>query len=272
MEEILKISKKYYITCVNIRLFGIRGVIFILLGFPLIGYSAYDYTVTFELSNRNNISDGVAIVFCIGAALWILAYNTYQENLINRIKEITKLESNDIHEQKVKYLRILTKHIGNTLFESLKSMDDLVKIYNQNRLVRYEHIGFRFYKFLYDGESKNRILSLLIYLISVLGLLLVIKPSQPEMIYSYIESFNFDLLKNFIFSTLIIIIIGYFVVLIPLTMITQFIITPFILRFSKRGFLNESVLLKYLIAELAKYAYSDNLLSKQNSVVKYWPK
>ncbi len=59
MEELLKISKEYYVNCVDLRLFGLKGAIFIIIGIPFLALSMF---VAIKL---NSMKSGLDILIFI---------------------------------------------------------------------------------------------------------------------------------------------------------------------------------------------------------------
>lgn len=243
MEELTRLSIQYYQNTVNIRFFGMKGKIYILLSLPFFGILL---RVIFVKHNDNLL---LLLTFTC-AFLWILAKTEYNRNLIYHLSFYTHLESKKISNHKALYLHELTYHIARSLFETMKIFKEIIETDNKNKSFTPDNIGYFFSKFVYDTESKNRILSLTIYLISLIAILTVVKPENEFNIYQVIQYINFEDIKIYFSFSLFVIIIGYFLMVIPLMFIVTYAVVPILLKFSFKG-----VLLRFFISELNRYSY-----------------
>ena len=250
MNEILRLSKIYYKTCMDVRLFGWIGLILILAGTPFLIGSAY---ISFEFRNGFFAKDLVifAIQF-IGLACWRQAMKKYDKNLVEKLKQLTQRECDSLKTLKLFYLSSLTNHIGKNIYEVLKNCNDLISIYNKNRTLSPGNIFYHFSTFIYNPDAKNRILSLFIYLLSLVALLVAVRPSTTQDVFTLIDAFSFHETASFIFTSFILILLFYFIFMLPFSMAIGYIISPLMRTFS-----NEQFLINYFMAELSKNAFSD---------------
>ncbi|MGZ5551673.1 MAG: hypothetical protein ACXWE7_12890, partial [Nitrososphaeraceae archaeon] len=126
--------------------------------------------------------------------------------------------------------------------------------------VSSDHFGYYFLSFIYDPDSKNRILSLFIYFISLIALLTVVKTETTVYVYSMIDQINWHEVLIFFGWSAFFIIFFYIIFILPITMAFGYIISPVM-----RAFSNQRFLLSYLMSELSKYAFSDKQLAINNS-------
>lgn len=246
MDELRRISIEYYKTVMNIRHFGFRGGLFILCGSVLMTLSTY-------ASFKKSHDIIVMALMMAGAFLWRKARNIYDIKLIKHISYFTHHESKKLAEHKSIYLSILTSHIANSLFDAMKTFKEIIETDKRNRSFELNNLGSHFSRFLYDPESKNRILSLFIYLISLITLLVIGKQELPYNIYDLIISIHWQNIVELIEVSIFFIIMIYFTLMIPIMFVSTFIITPLLLHLS-----NTRILSKYFISELNKYAYLEN--------------
>lgn len=108
----------------------------------------------------------------------------------------------------------------------------------------------RFFKFIYDPESKNRILSLVIYLISLVALLTVSKSESDVVFYELVSYISWDNVRNFLVFSIIIIVSLYALVVIPVAFIYKYAVVPILLKTS-----SVDALSRFFISELNRYAY-----------------
>lgn len=244
MEEIKKIAIKYYRETVNIRLYGIKGFIYIFISIIIILTSFYIY--------YNYKYKFIAFPSILSSLfLWHLSKKEYNKNLIHKLTYYTHLESNNIFLQKAIFIDMLTCHISPSIFETLEKVNSLVEINNKNRSLIIDNTEYYFSKFIYDQDSKNRVNSLLIYLISLVGILTAVKTSNQDVIYALIDSFSFKIFIYYSFIILYFIIIGYFCIIMPLSFINTYILIPLLLLIKQ-----ETVLKKYFITQLSKYSFT----------------
>jgi len=121
-----------------------------------------------------------------------------------------------------------------------------------NKAFSPDNVGHFISKFIYDSDAKSRILSLTIYLISLLAILLVIKPPQQIDVYALVSLITLTDIFSFLAYTSAIILFLYFIIFIPLSMAFSYLFRPVMLMKS-----NERLLIKFFISELSQYAFSD---------------
>lgn len=243
MEELKKLARKYYKETINLKYFGIKGGVFILLSLPLM-------LLSISLIFKHNADRSSAISISIATFLWFFAKLQYDKNLIIHLSKFTQIDSKDIRVHKAYYLSSITGHISPSLFETLKIFKEIFETERKNKSFVLDNVGYYFSKFIYDPDSKNRILSLAIYLISLIAILTVVKHDTDYNIYDLIASLSFRDIVTYLSICFVLIIFGYFTVMIPLMFVTTYIITPLFLKISNVYYLN-----KFFIVELNKYAF-----------------
>tara|TARA_R110002033_G_scaffold170935_3_gene214836 strand:- start:5531 stop:6307 length:777 start_codon:yes stop_codon:yes gene_type:complete len=245
LEELRLLSKEYYQNNVDIKLFGFTGGLLLALSIPFLSLSLYMnfYTV---------LTDFMLFPMLIGASCWLFAKKEYKNNLIRRLTFFTHLESANISDHKAVYLQILTSHIAPNLYETMKAFRDIIETNSKNRSFVLDNGWYHFFNFLYSPDAKNRILSLFIYLISLIAILTVIKPNTGVDFYEIIHSLSFSSVRTFFGMTIFLILLGYVILVVPLMFIISYIAVPLLLRFS-----SASMLSRYFISEINKYAFID---------------
>ncbi|MCG7500166.1 hypothetical protein MHO82_25215 [Vibrio sp. Of7-15] len=245
LEELRLLSKEYYQKNVDIKLFGLTGGLFLLLSMPFLGLSIYlnFYTV---------LTDFVLLPMLISASFWSFAKKEYKRNLIRRLAFFTHLESTNVSEHKAVYLQLLTSHIADNLYETMKAFRDITETNAKNRSFVLDNGWYHFFNFLYNPDAKNRILSLLIYLISLVAVLTVIKPDTGVDFYEIIHNISFSDVKTFFIMSIFLILLGYVILVVPLMFIISYAVVPLLLKFS-----SASMLSRYFISEINKYAFVD---------------
>ena len=255
MEELLRISKEYYRSCVDLRLFSFKGGFYVLLGIPFFVLSVF---IVFTYSNSSfGVDFGVIAIQLCGMMFWKKAKDIYNENLIERLKAVTNLNSNNVESHKVAYLSSLTSEVGDSLFEALKNSKELVEVYNKSRSYTPSNIGYHFSRFVYESESKNRILSLSIYLLSLIAVLAVIKPAKEEQIYGFIEAITLSGIFSYLGGALMVLVLCYFVFMLPFSIAIGYVVSPVM-----RGTSNNSFLIGYLLSELCRFSFLDKKLTR----------
>ena len=247
MEEILKAAKEYYATCVDARLFGLKGTFYILLGTPFLIASIY------VGMSYKNLAPLIVLIQVIGMLCWREAKKNYDKKLKQRLIFITDQASDELSSLKVKYLSNLTAPIGTSLFEVMNNIISMNGISEKNKPLSPDNFGHFVSKFIYDPEAKSRILSLTIYLISLTAILLVIKPNTQVDIYGIIAMLEFSDILAFFLYTATIILFVYFIIFMPLSMVATYLFRPLMLMKA-----NQRILIRYFISELSKYAFSDH--------------
>lgn len=243
MEELRRLSILYYENTVKVSFFGIKGGVYILSSLPFFVTSLW---LDFVKHHENLMMIPMIITY----SFLILAKKEYNYNLIRHLSFYTHLESNKPIEHKALYLHELTYHISNSLFDTTKIFKEIIETDNKNKRFTPDNIGYYLSKFIYDPESKNRILSLFIYLISLIAILTVIKPENEFNIYDLIQAISFKDVSVYFSISFIIIIISYLLMIMSSMFIISYVINPFLLRFSFKG-----ALLRFFISELNRYSY-----------------
>lgn len=242
MEELKRLAILYYNDVISLKYFGLKGFVLIFISLPLI-CGSFALNFKYELGNVSNIP------FFIAALLWLGAKRAYDKNLIKYLAFYTHQGNVTVSEQKALYLQSITSHISSSLFETLKIFKEIIETDRKNKTLVVDNLGYYFVNFIYNSDAKSRILSLSIYLISLVALLIVIKPSNEIEIYAILENFSLNGIVTYFSLGVFLILLGFFVVVAPITFIYSFVINPILLKF-----LNTSTLNKYFISELNKHS------------------
>lgn len=245
MEELKRLAAEYYSNTVSIKYFGFKGAGYLLLSIPFLLVSIW-----LNLQLKANLITMLPMI--VGAFFWALATKEYNFNLIKHLKYFTHLDSKSLSVQKASYLHEITFHISSNLFETMRSFKEVVETNNKNRSFILDNGWYHFFKFIYDPESKNRILSLLIYLISLIAIITVIKPELDYNINEIIHQLNFDVIINNLLLAIFLILLGYALLIVPLMFFITFIVVPLMLKLSSNSFL-----CSFFISELNKYAFTE---------------
>ena len=224
MEELKRLAKEYYKNTIQIRFFGIGGILCLLFSVPFLVLSLY---INFSVP-RGSL---VAVPMFIGVGLWVFARSIYDKNLVRSLAYFTHSESKSVTEQKAAYLQYLTSHVGSSLFVVMKSFSEILEEDSKHKVYVLDNGWRHFLTFLYDPDSKNRILSLLIYLISLIAILTVIKPDTEVEIYALIADITAEQLWTFVFWTAVGIVFAYVLIVLPLRFIVKFMLLPLFLSF-----------------------------------------
>lgn len=252
MEEIIRIAKEYYATCVDVRLFGLKGGGFILLGTPFLLTSLY---IGAEFQNLSLI---IILLQVIGMLCWRKAKKLYDTKLNRRLNLKLAVNEDNLQTLKIRYLSNLTAPMGETIFDAMNNIIKMNEISEKNKAFSPDNLGHFISRFIYDPEAKNRILSLMIYLISLLAILLVVKPDTQIDIYGIISVIELSDIISFLGYAAITILFFFFIIFIPLSMVASYLVRPLMLMKA-----NQRLLIRYFIGELAKYSFSDVVTSKE---------
>jgi len=243
MEELRRLATEYYRNTVSIRFFGIKGGAYLIFSVPFI-------LLSFYLNQTIKVNLISLIPAVIGALIWAAARKEYNKNLITRLQFHTHSHSILIREHKALYLQSITAHIGTSLFDTMKAFREVVETDNQNRSFVLENGWYHFFRFLYNGESKNRILSLVIYLISLIAIITVVKPELNYNIYELVRNLSSENLIDFLILGSFLILLGYVLIVVPLMFFVTYAVIPIMLQLSSHAFLSS-----FFISELNKYAF-----------------
>lgn len=253
MEEIYSISKMYYKTCVDLRLLKIKGTLYFLPGLFFMILTLHWILKNHNL--QNTTENHYLVTQILGMTFWLFAKREYEKNLTTRLKLKTQSEASELKIQKVLYLKSLTLHIGSRFFEVLKNISETQRFYKTNRSFSPDNFGYLFTSFIYDPDSKNRILSLLIYFISLIALLTVVKQENPVSIYSIIDQLDYNSIIGLFGWSAFFIILMFSLAMWMFIIAFSYVISPVMLFFS-----NQRFLLRFLMSELSKYAFLDKKL------------
>lgn len=245
MEELRILAKEYYQTTVDIRLYRFWGIVCLVASIPFIFWSIH-------LNFVDKLSNASILPMLVAAVLWAVAKKQYNKNLIRRLTYYTHYSSESISEHKAVYIQYLTEHIAPNLYEVMKAFRDITEADKENRSFVLDNGWYHFFRFLYDPDSKNRILSLLIYLISLLAILSVVKPDTGFHIFDLVSAITFEQVKNLFAVALVVIVMGYVMVLVPVLFFVSYIAIPLLLKLS-----SANMLCRHFISEINKFAFLD---------------
>jgi len=252
MEELTYIATKYYQNTVKLSFFGLKGGSALLLSIVPIAYILH--LLDKQISQNLPISDVLLIVLYIIIGLfWIYAKEQYEKRLVRHLSFFTHSDSKKVYIHKAIYLKYLTSHIGDDLFETFNKFKFVIKSNSESKLLTFGNSWNYFLGFLYEPESKSRIISLIIYFISMIGLIIIIKTDfQIDYFFSLLKSFKLEHLQTYLILSGFLILIGYGILIFLLTFIFSFIVIPILMLFS-----STQLQLRYLISELNKHVFLD---------------
>ena len=244
MEEIKRIAKEYFLNTINLKYLERRSYFYLFIGviamgiliyLALIGYSGL-FLMPFMLS--------------MGYSAKKVREN-YRLCLIASLKEFTHLDNDDLSLQKAHYIQYLTSHINSNIYDVLKTFNDVIDKSEKYKNLFELNIKDQILNFLYNPESKNRVLSLLIYLISLIALL-IINSSDQIVFFEIFSEENLSSLGNFVFISLFMVLLVIFVVFWYAKFLITFVLTPLLLMNS-----SSNVLVHHLMSDLNYLAFLD---------------
>ncbi|MGX9727981.1 MAG: hypothetical protein ACTFAK_11890 [Candidatus Electronema sp. VV] len=242
MEELRRLADQYYKNTVRARFFGVKGWVCIMLSIPFL-------LLSFSASLKSQ-DDKVMMLFSLASALfWYMARSEYNRNLIRHLSFYSMIESEDVSQHKAAYLNVITSHVAPSIFGAMKVFKEIIETNDKYSGFVLDNVGYRFSRFLYDHEAKNRILSLFIYLISLIALLTVAKSDQLYA-YELIRHINMQDILCYLSLGILFAITGYFSIVVPLMFLWTFFVNPILLRFSFAD-----ITLRFFISELNRYSY-----------------
>lgn len=243
MEELRRLATEYYSRTVSFKYYGLKGFLYLSVSVPLL-------ILSFYLNLKISLSFLIIAPMLVAAAFWMLAEKEYEKNLIFHISFYTHLQTKSVDEQKAAYLSLLTSHVAGSLFDSMKIFKEIVETNNKNKSFVLDNGWYHFFKFIYDPDSKNRILSLIIYLISLVAMLTVVKPQTNIDFYEIIQIIDWEQLIGYFLGIALMIIMFYVVIVVPIMFLITYLVVPVMLVNNSKVMLN-----KFFISELNKYAF-----------------
>ncbi len=248
MDEIQRIAIEYYRNTVRFSYYGMLGKSYLMLSLPFLMASIYLGVVL------RYINFGILPMIAV-AIFWNIAREQYNKNLIRHLSFFTHSDSKIPEDHKALYLQVLTGHISDNLHETVVKFDKIVKLSRTQSGFVTDNGWAQFRKFLYDPESKSRIVSLIIYLISLVALIVVVKGNNEINWFDFIEKINWHDLKNFLLSAAIITLLAYVIIVVPIIFLMTYAINPLLLKLSING-----ALVNYLMAELTRLSFRDTAM------------
>lgn len=270
MKELYAISHEYYQNTSLIINLGRNGIIWMSVSFIFIilliaGFMLYlagappKQSFDYEFLTSNTIIHFILVVVIpeLGAiSSFTFALDLAKKNVLARISGSEKQVAPDeldqaIDEEKYKYLREVVKPIGESIEDALPTIRNIRSAYSDYSYASRERKFEVVSSSLFEATSKPRIMALLIYLLSLIGLSIIVKYVETEQLRDIMT----DLLnpsawpKYFVFVLLCSVFIT--VLSIPFRWWGSLVWNHFILyRVGK-----ESAELNYLISQLAYYAF-----------------
>lgn len=243
MEELKRLASEYYKNTVSMKYFGFIGNMCVLIAILLGAFSIYSY---FLKSNSYAVfGSGI-----LSMMLYAYATKQYRDSLIKFLQFYTHSSSNSINVQKSIYLQTMTAHVAPTVFDAMRVFKEIIETDRANQNFTLDNRWRFIFRFIYNSDAKNRILSLTIYLISLIALLTVIKPELDYDIYSKVS----DALSMITVSNMALLVLGvllgYIFILLPLLFAVTYIVIPLMLKMSSQSFLT-----KHFISELNKHSF-----------------
>lgn len=243
MEELKYLARTYYSNTVRIQFFGLAGCCYLIVSVAFLVSAGYLQLV----SKYTNVS---IVPVLIAGFLYAEARKCYNSNLVRHLSNYTLLNSDNVDFHKAIYLQSLVSHIGDSLLQAMKNLKEIRETDTSKHGLSTQSEWSRFFKFIYDPESKNRILSLVIYLISLVALLTVSKSESDVVFYELVSYITWDNVRNFFVFSIIIIVWLYVLVVIPSAFIYKYTVVPILLKTS-----SVDALSRFFISELNRYAY-----------------
>ncbi|WP_229651641.1 hypothetical protein, partial [Vibrio parahaemolyticus] len=250
LEELKFLAKSYYQNTVSLRFFGIEGSIYLALAFCLFALGGY-LQIILKLENIS------IIPMLIAGMMGVLARQQYDLNLVRHLSNQTLLDSDNVNYHKAVYLQTLVAHIGDSLLEAMKNLKEIRETDKSEHGLSTQSEWVRFFKFLYDPESKNRILSLVIYLISLIALITVSKSQTDLIFYELVNQLSYESIQNFIVLGSISIVSAYALLVLPVSFAYKFLVVPLLLKTS-----SVDALSRFFISELNRYAYLEQRVQR----------
>lgn len=243
MEELKYLAKKYYENTISIKFFGLKGAAYLIIALIFFVFAGY-VQVILEFVNVSIIPMIIAGL-CGGSAR-----RQYEKNLVRHLSNYTLIDTDNVNYHKAIYLQSLVSHIGSSLLEAMKNLKEIIDTDKSQHGLSTQSEWARFFKFLYDPESKNRILSLIIYLISLVALLTVSNSQSDINFYELIGQLSYESARNFLILSIIGIVTIYALVVLPISFLYKFALVPLLLKTS-----SVDTLSRFFISELNRYAY-----------------
>ncbi|CAK3135254.1 conserved membrane hypothetical protein [Vibrio crassostreae] len=243
MEELKYLARTYYSNTVSMRYFGMEGLGYLSISIILFALAGYLQLV---LDYVNISILPMLIAFFLGG----IARRHYDKNLIRHLSSYTLLDSDNIDFHKAVYLQSLVSHIGESLLEAMKNLKEVRETDASKHGLSTQSEWSRFFQFIYSPDSKNRILSLVIYLISLIALITVSKSESDTVLYELLQNVTWDNVQSFAFFSIILIVTMYALVVLPISFVYKYFAVPILLKTS-----SVDTLSRFFISELNRYAY-----------------
>lgn len=256
MHEILRISRDFYGVCSTLGNFGKRYLA-IALGLIISCLAIMTSFMIIGIRDKNFIFMIFGIVFEIIALLLVeMAKNRHNVNTITKINKKlgSKFTENDLHIAKFKYIKSLIVNVSEDIHVATEKIDRILAIHKANMI---SDVGFgllrKMSNFIYNSESKNRIISLVVYVFSLLAIIFVVKNKNEQdvidTLFAHLSSIDFALITvavSIYAIIALIIFVGF------LHFVHDVIISKILLFF---GY--EDYLIKDFVGNLCQYSFYD---------------
>jgi hypothetical protein len=256
MHEILRISREFYGVCSTLGNFG-KTYLAIVLSLIVSCLAIMTYFMVTGIKDKNFTFMIIGMAFEIMAlSLVEMARDRHNINTITKIndkigKTFTK---DDLNIAKFEYIKSLVINVSEDIHVATEKIDRIIVLNRKNMI---SDVGFglirKMLHFIYSSESKNRIISLVIYVFSLLAIIFVVKNKNEQeiidTIFSQLSSVDFAIITVVVSLSAIIsliIFVGF------LHMVHDVIISKILLFF---GY--EDYLIKDFMGNLCQYSFYD---------------
>lgn len=252
MEELKNLAKIYYRNTVSFRYFDWESCALLFAASVLLVAGGY-----IQLSMKLSLLSMLPLF--IGALLGAEARKRYDRNLVRYLSSYTLLNSDNVDCHKAAYLQFLVSHISDSLFDAMKALKEVRETSQSEHALSATSEWDRFFKFVYNSDSKNRILSLVIYLISLVAFITIPRNDAALQLYEILINVTFDTFINYLMICVFFIVLCYAVIVLPIAFVYKFLIVPLLLNTSSVDMLS-----RFFISELAKYSYTEDRVQRSS--------
>lgn len=230
------------------------GVLFFLMGL----------SIWFLIIKNNYLWLIPAILFELGGLLlFYKAQLIANEEIISKIeRELRKKKGTlrNVHIAQKLYLEYLLKNVASTLQDAIQEIEKIRSIYKANSLLTVERVPEVFKTLFFEKESKNRIISLLIYALSLAALIIIVKMTDQETLAQSISVINYKLLLGISLIAAIFLLSFYA----GIAMLYSVIAVPLIMHLR-----SETVLVRHLVAQASYYSHMQKSTAEMTRAVPY---
>lgn len=252
MEELKHLAKIYYQNTISLRYFDWESCTLLVVVFALLVSGGY-------LQLSMNLDYLSTIPLITAGVLGSEARKRYDRNLVRYLSSQTLLDSDSLDCHKAAYLQLLVSHISGSLFDAMKSLKEVRETSQSEHALSAKSEWARFFNFVYNSESKNRILSLVIYLISLIAFITIPRTDGALNLYEFVNQITFNTVVNYLMIVVLFIVLFYAILVLPIAFAYKFLVVPLLLKTSSVDMLS-----RFFISELAKYAYTEERVQRNS--------